>query len=89
MAVHFKPGGAFPFFGLAANDLLDTHVSLQDIWGAVRLRFVNGYPPSAQLHAGFKFCRMRFCHVWSADRNIILPYCLNVSRGGARGVTKS
>jgi transcriptional regulator GlxA family with amidase domain len=33
MAVHFKPGSAFPFFGLAANELLDTHVSLQDIWG--------------------------------------------------------
>lgn len=33
MAVHFKPGGAFPFLGLAANELLDTHVSLQDIWG--------------------------------------------------------
>ena len=33
MAVQFKPGGAFPFLGLAANELLDTHVSLQDIWG--------------------------------------------------------
>ena len=33
MAVHFKPGGAFPFLGLAADELLDTHVSLQDIWG--------------------------------------------------------
>ena len=40
MAVHFKPGGAFPFLGLAANELLDTHVSLQDIWGrgALELR---------------------------------------------------
>jgi transcriptional regulator GlxA family with amidase domain len=33
MAVTFKPGGAFPFLGLAADELLDTHVSLQDIWG--------------------------------------------------------
>ena len=33
MGVHFKPGGAFPFLGPAADELLDTHVSLQDIWG--------------------------------------------------------
>src|SRR5579863_6371604 len=25
MAVHFKPGGAFPFLGSAADELLDTH----------------------------------------------------------------
>jgi hypothetical protein len=75
MAVHFKPGGAFPFLGLAANELLDTHVSLQDIWGAVRLRLANGYPPSAQMRVGFKSCRMHFCHVWFTDRNVIPPYC--------------
>src|SRR5215469_11901505 len=33
VGVHFTPGGAFPFLGLAADELLDTHVSLQDIWG--------------------------------------------------------
>ena len=33
MGVGFKPGGAFPFLGLAADELLDTHASLQDIWG--------------------------------------------------------
>src|SRR3984957_20768880 len=32
MAVGFKPGGAFPFLGLGADELLDTHASLQDIW---------------------------------------------------------
>jgi len=33
MGVGFKPGGAFPFLGLGADELLDTHASLQDIWG--------------------------------------------------------
>ncbi|HYM74427.1 MAG TPA: helix-turn-helix domain-containing protein [Candidatus Dormibacteraeota bacterium] len=33
LGVHFKPGGAYPFLGLAANELADTHVNLQDIWG--------------------------------------------------------
>ena len=37
MGVHFKPGGAFPFLGPAADELLDTHVSLQDIWGRCAL----------------------------------------------------
>lgn len=40
VGVHFKPGGAFPFLGLPANDLADTHVDLETLWGgsADRLR---------------------------------------------------
>src|SRR5262245_29966437 len=40
IGVHFKPGGAFPFLGLPAGDLADTHVDLETIWGpsAGRLR---------------------------------------------------
>lgn len=33
MGVHFKPGGALPFLGFAANELADTHIDLQTIWG--------------------------------------------------------
>lgn len=33
MGVHFKPGGAFPFLGLPADELLNLHVSLEDLWG--------------------------------------------------------
>lgn len=32
--VHFKPGGAFPFFGLPAGELQDEHVSLDTLWGS-------------------------------------------------------
>jgi AraC-like DNA-binding protein len=40
IGVHFKPGGAFPFLGLPAGDLADTHVDLENIWGSAagRLR---------------------------------------------------
>ncbi|HEU4834187.1 MAG TPA: helix-turn-helix domain-containing protein [Pyrinomonadaceae bacterium] len=40
MGVHFKPGGAFPFLGLPADELADTHVDLETLWGpsAGRLR---------------------------------------------------
>jgi AraC-like DNA-binding protein len=33
IGVHFKPGGAFPFLGLPAGDLADTHVDLETIAG--------------------------------------------------------
>ncbi|NJR52192.1 MAG: helix-turn-helix transcriptional regulator [Leptolyngbyaceae cyanobacterium CSU_1_3] len=40
MGVHFKPGGAFPFLGVSANELTDTHVDLETLWGraAINLR---------------------------------------------------
>ena len=33
MGIHFKPGGAFPFFKLPADELQNMHVSLEDLWG--------------------------------------------------------
>jgi AraC-like DNA-binding protein len=33
LGVHFRPGGAFPFFGLPASELVDTHVNLEVLWG--------------------------------------------------------
>ena len=33
LGVHFKPGGAFPFFGLPVSELVDAHVDLDTLWG--------------------------------------------------------
>jgi len=33
MGVHFKPGGAFPFLGVSADELADSHVDLDLLWG--------------------------------------------------------
>src|SRR5262245_54131344 len=33
LGVHFRPGGARPFFGLPARALADTHVDLEALWG--------------------------------------------------------
>jgi transcriptional regulator GlxA family with amidase domain len=40
MGVHFRPGGAFPFFGAAVGELANSHVALEDLWGksAIELR---------------------------------------------------
>ena len=34
MGVHFEPGGAFPLLPVPADELRDTHVSLETVWGA-------------------------------------------------------
>ncbi len=33
IGIHFKPGGAFPFFKMPACELHNLHVSLEDLWG--------------------------------------------------------
>lgn len=34
IGVHFKPGGAFPFLGISADELADMHLDLGTIWGS-------------------------------------------------------
>jgi AraC-like DNA-binding protein len=34
IGVHFKPGGAFPFFDLPADELHNAHIPLDALWGA-------------------------------------------------------
>jgi len=33
MAIHFRPGGALPFFGLPLGDLEGAHVGIDSVWG--------------------------------------------------------
>ena len=33
LGVHFRPGGAFPFLGVPASELADSHVDLETVWG--------------------------------------------------------
>jgi AraC-like DNA-binding protein len=50
MGVHFRAGGAYPFFGPGVGACTDCHVSLEDVWGrdAERLhqRLVEAPSPS-------------------------------------------
>jgi AraC-like DNA-binding protein len=34
LGVHFRPGGAHPFLGVAADRLVDAHVDLDTLWGS-------------------------------------------------------
>jgi hypothetical protein len=38
IGVHFRPGGAFPFLGVSANELADMHIDLETLWGPCRYR---------------------------------------------------
>ena len=49
--VHFRPGGAWPFFGVPADALMDAHVPLDALWGAgaaagLRERLVEAPTPT-------------------------------------------
>jgi AraC-like DNA-binding protein len=50
--VHFKPGGAFPFFDPPASELHNTLVSLEDLWGRLaaqlRERLLEAGTPQAK-----------------------------------------
>ncbi len=37
MGVHFRPGGAFPFFGAAVAELANSHVALEVLWGRLAI----------------------------------------------------
>jgi AraC-like DNA-binding protein len=34
MAVHFRPGGAFPFLGIPLGELEDAYVGIDEVWGS-------------------------------------------------------
>lgn len=53
MGVHFKAGGAFPFLGVPASELLGRHLSLETLWGeaatVLREQLLEAETPSARL----------------------------------------
>lgn len=53
VGVHFRPGGAFPFFGVSPAELVDTHVPLDDLWGSgsrdLREQLLEGGSPGERL----------------------------------------
>jgi AraC-like DNA-binding protein len=51
VGVHFRPGGAAPFFQLPLGEIMDQHVSLEDLWGKaaheLRERLQDAKTPSS------------------------------------------
>src|SRR5262249_37554332 len=65
IGVHFKPGGAFPFLGLPAGDLADTHVDLEALWGPsaglLRERLCEARSSAERFQLLQEALRARFC----------------------------
>lgn len=53
IGVHFKPGGAFRFLGVAADELANRHIDLEMIWGRaaaeIRERLIEAASPMRRL----------------------------------------
>ena len=66
MAIHFRPGGAFPFLGVPLGDLEDAGVGLDEIWGRdgreLHERLIEASSPAARfgILEGFLLKRARF-----------------------------
>jgi AraC-like DNA-binding protein len=54
IGIHFRPGGAFPFLGVPASDLANSHVDLAALWGPsaveLRERLCAAATPPERLH---------------------------------------
>ena len=53
IGVHFQPGGAFPFLGLLADELADTHVDLETLWGPLAHQLQERLSQSSSSVRGF------------------------------------
>ncbi|HEY6399846.1 MAG TPA: helix-turn-helix domain-containing protein [Blastocatellia bacterium] len=66
IGVHFKPGGAFPFLGLPAGDIADTHVDLETLWGPsagrLRDRLCEARTPAERFRLLQESLLSRSCH---------------------------
>src|SRR5262244_3473575 len=66
IGVHFKPGGAFPFLGLPAGDLADTHVDLETLWrpsaGRLRERLCEARTSAERFQLLQEALLSRLCH---------------------------
>lgn len=65
IGVHFKPGGARPFLGGRVDELADTHVDLDAIWGAaaktLRQRLCEAPTPEARFELLERALIRRLC----------------------------
>lgn len=91
MGVHFKPGGASPFFGLPARELRDAHVPLDALWGAgageLRDRLLEAGTPGNKFRILEKTLLART--VASLARHPVVAFALREFGGGSRGRTVS
>lgn len=69
MAVHFRPGGAFPFLGIPLDDLENAHVGLDQIWGRAGIELHERLIEAPTLAARFSILEnFLLSRPWSSAR---------------------
>jgi AraC-like DNA-binding protein len=69
MAIHFRPGGAFPFFGMPLGDLENTYVGLDQVWGRDGLKLHERLIDAQTMAARFSILEnFVLSRPWSAVR---------------------
>ncbi len=75
VGVTFRPGGAYPFFGVPASTLRNGHVDLSDLWRAegafVRERLLALATPEGKLDALQSLLLAHAVHPLSSDRTLV------------------
>jgi AraC-like DNA-binding protein len=74
--VHFKPGGAYPFFGLPQDELRNRHVSLDDLWGAEAADLRDQLLEAADDDERFGVLEGMLCRRLSRDRHPAVSFAL-------------
>jgi AraC-like DNA-binding protein len=54
LGLHFKPGGAFPFFPVPPEELHNRHVALADLWGAAATELLEQLSAAPTASAAFR-----------------------------------
>jgi len=81
--VHFKLGGAFPFFDLPASELRNTLVSLQDLWGSLADRLRERLLEAGSADAKFRVLEQTLLEQAAErlERHPAVAFALNEFRG--------
>jgi AraC-like DNA-binding protein len=89
VGVHFKPGGAFPFLGLPANEFTNSHVELETLWGKsaseLRERLCAAANPSQRFHILEN--TLITCLNGALNAHRAVQAALNIFERGATGTT--
>jgi AraC-like DNA-binding protein len=79
IGAHFRPGGAFPFFGMPISELADRHVGLETLWGAaapeLRERLCAAVTPAERFVLLEKTLASRLCR--ALERHYSVRFALD------------
>jgi AraC-like DNA-binding protein len=69
MAVHFRPGGAFPFLGIPLSDLENAYVGLDQVWGSAGIELHERLIEAPTMAARFSILeKFLLSRPWSSAR---------------------